>query len=104
MSIEPAKPYRVELLSPARARIKRSSTAAIRLGIASEYAATLRAIHENLSERPRIWGDPLKQFPAAKLRKYQQLFDRLVTVCYVHEEGRVVFIEDIRPVLGHPLE
>jgi hypothetical protein len=104
MTVDPAQPYQIELFPSARTCVKRCSQEAVRRGLAKEYAAVLRAIQEKLRTAPLTWGDPASYFRGIKLWKYNRLFDRLFVVYYVQEEERVVFIEDIKPVLGHPLE
>jgi hypothetical protein len=104
MTVDPAHPYQIELFPSARTRIKRCAQEAVRRGLANEYAAALRAIQERPRTLPLPWGDPANYLDGMKLWKYKRLFDRLFVVYYVHEEERIVFIEDIRPVLGHPLE
>jgi hypothetical protein len=103
MNIDPALPYRVDLLYTARTRIKQYGAEAIRLGIAREYAATLRAIIENLARTPFSWGDPIRHYKGAKLHLYRRVFGQILTEYAVHEKERIVYIRDCKPVLGHPL-
>ena len=104
MNTDPTLPYYVDLLYTARTRIKRCGVAAIRLGIAREYAATLRAIIENPSLTPLNWGDPIRDYKGAKLHLYRRVFGQILTEYAVHEKARIVYIRDCKPVLGHPLE
>jgi hypothetical protein len=104
MSTDPGRPYRVELLHTARARIKQCGEQAIRLGIVREYAATLRTIIENLSLAPLNWGDPIRDYKSAKLHLYRRVFGQILTEYAVHEKERIVYIKEYKPVFGHPLE
>jgi hypothetical protein len=104
MISEAPPPYKVELLAKARTNIKRCAEEAIRLGIAKEYAATLGAIHRNLSTAPLTWGDPLQRLPSGKVIVFQRLYERVLTIYAVREEAHLVYVKDCQPVLGHPLE
>jgi hypothetical protein len=104
MTADPGHPYHVDYLHPAKTRILRCVKAAVRLGVASECAATIRRIVENLSSAPVAWGDPVHYFKAAKLLQCERLYERIMTVYAVHEEERIVYVKDCIPVLGHPLE
>ena len=104
MNTDPARLYRISFLQPARERIKRCAQAATGLGIAQEYAATLRVILDRLAREPAEWGDPYKRLHAAKLLIYKRLYNGLYVEYAVHEEARVVFVRDCRPVLDHPLK
>jgi hypothetical protein len=104
MSSDPASIYRIELLHSARARIKQCGDRTVRLGIAKEYAATLRSILENLTISPLTWGDPIRRYHEARLLLCRRVFDRILTEYAVHEESNIVYVKDCTPVLGHPLE
>jgi hypothetical protein len=104
MNADSGRPYRVDYLHTARTRILRCAEAAVHLGVAREYGATIRSVVENLSSAPLIWGDPVHHFTAAKLLLFQRVYHRILTVYAVHEGERIVYIKDCIPVLGHPLE
>ncbi len=104
MSTDPAGPYRVSFQRAARERIQRCALAAIQLGIAGDYAAVLRTMLDRLAKSPLAWGDPRRRLKAAKLVVRVRLHERLLVEYAVHEEQRVVFVRDCKPVLGHPLE
>lgn len=99
-----ALPYRVELLRSALLRVKKCSRDAILLGIADDCARVRRRVQDKLSTVPLTWGEPTNYFEATRLWKLQRLFERFAIAYFVHEDERIVFVQDIRPVLGHPLE
>jgi hypothetical protein len=104
MTADSSRPYRVDYLHTARTRILRCAAAAVRLGMANEYGATIRTIVGKLSSDPLTWGDPVNDFTGAKLLLFQRVYRRIYTVYAVHEAERIVFLKDCIPVLGHPLE
>ena len=98
------QPYQVELLHSARTRIKQCARTALELGIGKQWASTLKTILVYLAREPLAWGEPVRYFQYAKLHLCQRLYDRVFVRYAVHDEQRVVFLQDCRPVLGHPLE
>ena len=104
MSADSDRPYKVELMQPAREAIREGSRQAARLGIKRDFARTLKLILQDLSTRPLTWGDPTGELRAAQLQLFQRLVERMLVIYAVHEERRIVFLRDCRPVLGHPLE
>lgn len=104
MSDDPSRPYQVAFLQSARKRVQRCAEAATRLGIAKDYAATLRFVVDRLSQAPIEWGEPRRKLRAAALLLCDRVHDRLLVEYAVHEEQRIVFVRDCKPVLGHPLE
>lgn len=104
MSTDPAHPYWVSFLQSARERVDRCAQAASRLGIAAEYAATLRLIVDRLSTAPLTWGEPSHHYRAARLVVRNMICQRILVIYAVHEEQPIVFIKECKPVLGHPLE
>ena len=104
MNNPPAPHYKVEFLQPARADIKRCLRGARRLGITQEFIATIRSVHGNLATAPHTWGEPIHHYRAAKLIRRKTIHNRILVVYAVHEEKPVVFVQECRPIQGHPLE
>ena len=104
MKNPPPPPYKVELLQPAQAEITRCLQEAQQRGTAHEFVATLRQIYEKLTTIPHVWGEENRRYRAAKLVLRKMIYERILVVYAVHEEQPVVFVENCRPVLGHPLE
>src|SRR3954454_20050261 len=98
MSSPPSPPYKVELLQRAREEVTRCLREAQRLGIAQEYAATIRQIYEKLTTIPHAWGEEFRHYRAAKLILRKMIYDRILVVYAVHEEKPVVFVKECRPV------
>ncbi len=103
MKAFPPPPYKVELLQPAQAEVRRCLREAQRLGILEDYVATIRRIYDHLTTAPHTWGEASRHYRAAKLIRRKMIRNRILVVYAVHEERPVVFVEECRPVLGHPL-
>jgi hypothetical protein len=74
------------------------------LGILSEWSGTFRKIVARLKSDPRGYGDPLYQLPRLRLWIHQMIVDRVVVLYGIHDVFPHVFVQDISPRLGHPLE
>ena len=64
---------------------------------------TLKSVEYRLQVSPRDWGDPFHNLTGMKMVAYQRLFEHLVIVYAVHEEDSLVWIQSIKPGLGHLL-
>ena len=73
-------------------------------GFLEEWASTMRTIFDRLETRPAEAGDPLLHLPRLKLTRYGILVNRICVFYALHDSERIVFVQDINPVLGHPLE
>lgn len=74
------------------------------LGALAEWVATLRRLIDRLETDPRGCGDPLYPLRSLKLMMYRAIVDRVEVRYGVHDTEPVVFIQDIVPRFGHPLE
>lgn len=100
----PPLPYKVELLQPAQADVRRCLEEAQRLGVAPDYVATIWRIYEKLAAIPLTWGEQSRHYRAAKLVLRKMIYNRILVVYAVHEEKPIVFVKECRPIQGHPLE
>jgi hypothetical protein len=73
------------------------------LGMAREYTATLRAIHNKLTTKPVSWGDPLYRYEYLDVLVYRAVQDMLFVYYGVDEQRRIVYVKEfiLRP--GHVL-
>lgn len=71
--------------------------------VAARFAAALGVIQDRLRNSPLTWGDPFRVYPALGLTAYRRLHDELLVNYVVHEEQRIVWLDSIVPVFGHPL-
>jgi hypothetical protein len=80
MTNPPLPPYKVEVLQPAQAEIRRCLEKARRLGVGQGYLATIRRIHEVLTTAPHAWGEPFRRYRAAKLVLRRMIHDRILVI------------------------
>ena len=73
-------------------------------GILSSWISSSRAAFERLELEPETAGDPLHRLRNMNLTVYRLLMNRVCIVYAVHDWERIIFIQSIDPVLGHPLE
>ncbi len=66
-------------------------------------AGTLRRILERLEIDPR-GGDPLYPFRGLQLLVHRVIVDRVEVLYAVHDTNPAVFVIDLTPRFGHPLE
>jgi hypothetical protein len=85
-------------------RLRTLGERAKQAGVLAEWVTTLRRVIDRLETDPRGCGDPLYPLRSLKLMMYRVIVDRVEVVYGVHETRPVVFIQDIRPRFGHPLE
>jgi hypothetical protein len=84
--------------------LRRWGLRAVELGLAEEFAKTVRTVKENLQSRPLTWGDPLYHLRSLRLLIFRAIQDMLLISYGVHEEKRIVFIRQFKLVSGSPLE
>jgi hypothetical protein len=77
--------------------------AARMLGLGVEWARSLRRILDRLETDPR-GGDPLYRFHALRLLAHRAIVDRVEVLYAVHDDRPFVFVLDLIPRFGHPLE
>jgi hypothetical protein len=85
-------------------RLRALAEAARTRGVLPEWVDTLRQIRDRLESDPRGSGDPLYRLNGLSLLMHRALIDRVEVVYGVHDSAPMVFIQAIRPRLGHPLE
>jgi hypothetical protein len=62
------------------------------------------SIADRLESDPRGCGDPLFPLRSLSLMMYRTIVDRVEVKYGVHDRQAQVFIQDITPRFGHPLE
>jgi hypothetical protein len=84
-------------------KASRLGAAARLLGLGVVWATNLRRILDLLETDPRD-GDPMYRLPALKLLVHRAIVDRVEVLYAVHETQWLVFVIDLIPRFGHPLE
>ena len=73
-------------------------------GFLDDWVSTMRVVFERLESRPEEAGDPLGRLPLLDLTRYRLLVNRVCVFYALHDWERIVFVQGVKPVLGHPLE
>lgn len=73
-------------------------------GVLDERVSTMRVALELLESQPEEAGDPLHRSRHLNLTNYRLLLNRTCIFYALHDWEHVVFIKNVIPVLGHPLE
>ncbi len=100
---EPSGPFEVEFSATERARLRQLGERAVQLGIGPRFVEEVRVILEKLAFSPREWGDPLYPYRALRLTMFRGIHSHLAVTFAVHDRLPIVFVRDIKPILGHPL-
>jgi hypothetical protein len=103
MSSDPAEPYRVVSSALVLQQFRQWGERARGAGLAEEYTACLRRIHERLSSDPDGWGNPLKNLAGLGMVLYHGADHWLYVQYGVNEAARIVFIEGARLMPNTPL-
>jgi hypothetical protein len=74
------------------------------MGIGQEYVDALKTISQKLADQPLAWGDPQYRLPALGLLICHRVHSLLHVWYGVDEESRIVYLEEIKPRPGHPLD
>jgi hypothetical protein len=74
------------------------------LGIRPQYEGALRALTQNLANRPLEWGDPQYRLRHMKLLVLHRLEPLFQAHYAVDEERRIVYLMQVSPRPGSPLD
>jgi hypothetical protein len=74
------------------------------LRILPEFADALRTIDQRLADDPLRWGDPTNRLHYLGLLKHLRIYQFLRIYYAVDEVRRIVYVTDVLPMSGHPLE
>ena len=96
---DPAPPFEVSSLGPAKADMARLLSRAAALGRSAEVVALLLQMGDALRDRPREWGDPLRRSPGLQMVQYRGRLGSLFAYYSVHE--RIPFVV-LNRVVAHP--
>lgn len=88
-----------EVSAAAGALLRRAAA----IGLYPRVEAALLAIEARLKDRPREWGDPVKNHYGMRATEYRRVYDELAVRYTVHDGQPLVWWLEVEPVLGHPL-
>jgi hypothetical protein len=84
-------------------RLRRMLTRATQLGIGLQIALDLRAIVQAVTNRPRVWGDPVRHFAHVQQMYYHGHHANFLGIYSVHDRIPMAFLIDVVPLEGNPL-
>jgi hypothetical protein len=99
---DPAPPYEVDASGFFRERTLLMLARARTLGIGPQVERSVAEIFLQLRQRPREWGDPVRNFRIANFVEYHGRHNKLLCVYSVHVRIPTVVITRLVPQEGHP--
>jgi hypothetical protein len=100
---DPAPPFELDTSGVIRERIRRMLNRATALGIAPEVERTIAEIVNLLIQKPREWGDPLRDYRHAKFTEYRGRHRHFQCIYVVHQRIPSVILTQIITLPGNPL-
>ena len=73
------------------------------LGIASKIELAIAEVLHRLTQAPRDWGDPLRNYRHAHTVEYRGLHKNFRCTYSVHDRVPIVFMTELTPLEGNPL-
>jgi hypothetical protein len=104
MAAGPGARFTVIFLPREIQRVRSLAVLAQRLGILPELTAAVRPIARQLADEPLSWGDPTHHLRHLGLLKHVRVYGFLRVYYAVDEARRIVYVTDVLPLSGHPLE
>lgn len=100
---DPAPPFEVDASGRFLERTLRMLARARATGIGPEVERAVAEIFHMLRERPRDWGDPVRNFRHAQFIEYHGRHQKFLCIYSVHVRIPTVVVTHIIPQDGHPL-
>lgn len=100
---DPAPPYELDASGVVRDRIRRMLTRATDLGARPEVERAIAEIINLLIQRPRDWGDPVREYRHAQFTEYTGRHLNFLCTYVVHTRIPMVVLTQITPLEGNPL-
>jgi hypothetical protein len=101
---DPAPPFDVKLVGTAHRDILDLMARAGPRGLRLVVEQLLAQINAELHQRPRGWGDPIRNHPALEAVQYRGRAGFLLAYYSVHDRLPWVYLSKVTPPKGHPLE
>jgi hypothetical protein len=99
----PAAPYRVSVLWIALRQLREAIGRAKTARVERKFRSDLRALLLELANDPVVRAERLHTYQHARLDMYQRIKDMIYIRYAVDETNRIVYVQQCRPVLNHPL-
>ena len=100
---DPAPPFEFDTSGLIRERIRRMLHRAADMGVAPEVERTIAEILTLLIQKPREWGDPLRDYRHARFTEYRGQHRHLQCTYVVHQRIPTVVLTHIVTLEGNPL-
>jgi hypothetical protein len=100
---DPAPPFEVSLAGKAPRDIAHLLARSPALGLRAEVDRLLSQTVKELRQRPRTWGDPLRNFQSLQAVQYRGRVGFLLAYYSVHDRLPWVFLSSVTTPKGHPL-
>jgi hypothetical protein len=100
---DPAPPFELDASGLFRERTRRMLARARELGVGPQVERAVAEIFLQLRQRPRDWGDPVRDFRNLNFVEYHGRHAKLPCVYSVHVRIPTVVITRLVPQDGHPL-
>lgn len=100
---DPAPPYELGTSAILRERIHRMLNRAADLGILPEIELAIAEIIHLLTQSPRGWGDPLRNFQHAQTVEYRGQHRNFQCYYSIHDRIPIVFVASLTTLEGNPL-
>jgi hypothetical protein len=100
---DPSPPYEVDASGLFKDRLRRMLRRASDLGVRAEIDRAVGEISDLLTQRPREWGDPIKDFRIIHFTQYHATHKGFVCIYSVHDRIPTVVVTNLIPLEGNPL-
>ncbi len=100
---DPSPPFEFEPSGAMKDRIRRMIDRAIVLGVRDQIVRALQEIVQFVTQSPRSWGDPVRNFRHAELTQFRAIHRKFRCVYSVHNRVPIVFLNELTPLKGNPL-
>ena len=100
---DPAPPFEVDASGEFKDRLRRRLRRAFELGVSGEFGRSLAEITDLVTQKPREWGDPVKDFRHIQFTQYHGTHRGFVCIYSVHNRIPMVVVTKLIPLEGNPL-
>jgi hypothetical protein len=100
---DPAPPFEVDAPGTFVQSVRRMLDRAAALGLRAEVERAVAEIFNYLYQKPRDWGDPIRDFRNSQMTEYHGRHARFLCVYSVHTRIPTVVVTQLIPQEGNPL-
>jgi hypothetical protein len=100
---DPAPPFEVDAPGTFTASVRRMLDRAAALGVGAEVERAVAEIFNFLFQKPRDWGDPIRDYRKAQMTEYHGRHAKFLCIYAVHQRIPTVVVTQLIPQEGNPL-